>query len=61
MCGIEPGTLITTASLTYLARVKIGWMLDPLITNVDFTDNGGCQCDLFEKEPNSIQKELILF
>ena len=33
---IEPGTPIITATLTYLAR---GWMLDPFITNVDFTDN----------------------
>ena len=39
MGGIEPGTPITTATLTYLARAKIGWMLDPLITNVTFTDN----------------------
>ena len=39
MGGIEPGTSITTATLTYLARAKIGWMLDPFITNVDFTDN----------------------
>ena len=36
---IEPGTLIITANLTYLARVKIGWMLDPIITNVDFAAN----------------------
>ena len=41
MGGIEPGTPITTATLTYLARVKIGWMLllYPFITKVDFTDN----------------------
>ena len=39
MSGIEPGTPITTATLTYLARAKIGWMLDPFITKVDFTDN----------------------
>ena len=39
MSGIEPGTLITTATLTYLARAKIGWMLDLFITKVDFTDN----------------------
>ena len=39
MDGIEPGTPITTATLTYLARARIGWMLDPLITNVAFTDN----------------------
>ena len=38
MGGIEPGTPLTTATLTYLARAKIGWMLDSLITNVDFTD-----------------------
>ena len=39
MGGIEPGTPIITATLTYLARVKIGWMLYPFITKVDFTDN----------------------
>jgi len=39
MGGIEPGAPLTTAALTYLARAKIGWMLDPFITNVDFTDN----------------------
>ena len=39
MGGIEPGTPIITATLTYLARVKIGWMLYPFITKVGFTDN----------------------
>ena len=40
MGGIEPGTPITTVSLTYLARVEIGWMLDPtIITNVHFSNN----------------------